>query len=71
MNPKYLNEMLEKCKENDFVFATRYEKPGGGSDDDTVVTLIGNKIFTFLGNLLFRLKISDILYATYLANNIF
>lgn len=62
MNPKYLDEMLKKCKENDFVFASRYEKGGGGSDDDTVITLIGNKIFTFLGNLLFRLKISDILY---------
>ena len=62
MDPKYLHEMLEKCKENDFVFASRYEKQGGGSDDDTIVTLIGNNIFTFLGNLFFGLKISDILY---------
>ena len=27
-----------------------------------MITLIGNKIFTFLGNLFFKLKISDILY---------
>jgi len=62
MDPKTLPEMLNQCKNNDLVFATRYEKPGGGSDDDTIVTLIGNKIFTFLGNFFFNLKISDILY---------
>ena len=61
MNPKYLKLMLEKCEFNDLVFCSRYEK-GGGSDDDNVVTLIGNKIFTFIGNLFFRLNISDILY---------
>ncbi len=62
MDPKYLNEMLDKCKKIDFVFASRYEKPGGGSEDDTLITFIGNKIFTFLGNLIFKLSISDILY---------
>ena len=62
MNPKYLIEMLESCKKNDLVFASRYAKPGGGSDDDTVVTFVGNKIFSFLGNFLFNLNISDILY---------
>ncbi len=61
MDPSYLNEMLESCKNNDFVFASRYLK-SAGSDDDTIVTLVGNKIFTFLGNFLFNLKISDILY---------
>ena len=62
MNPKYLSEMLENCEKNDLVFASRYERPAGGSDDDTFVTLIGNKIFSFLGNFLFNLNISDILY---------
>ena len=62
MNPKYISEMLENCKKKDLVFASRYAKPGGGSDDDTVVTFIGNKIFSFLGNFLFNLNISDILY---------
>ena len=48
---------------NDFVFTTRYEKPGG-SEDDTLITLIGNK-FSQIRNILFSLKITDILY-TYL-----
>ena len=34
----------------DFVFATRYEK-NCGSDDDTIITLIGNFIFTKIGRL--------------------
>ena len=70
MDPKYLFEMLDKCKNNDLIFATRYEKPDGGSDDDTIVTLIGNKIFSFLGNFLFDLKISDILYTYILGKTI-
>ena len=59
--------MYDYIKLNDFVFTTRYEKPGG-SDDDTIITLIGNKIFSKLGNILFSLRISDILY-TYLMGN--
>ena len=39
----------------DFVFASRYEK-NCASDDDTIVTYIGNFIFTKLGNLFFNLK---------------
>jgi len=62
MDPKYLKPMLDKCQDKDLIFASRYEKPEGGSDDDTIVTLIGNKVFTFLGNILFNLKISDILF---------
>ena len=53
MDPKYLPDMLSKCKNNDLIFASRYERPEGGSDDDTMVTYIGNKIFTLMGNLLF------------------
>ena len=62
MDPKYLEEMIKLCENKDLVFASRYQKPGGGSDDDDFVTIIGNAIFTFLGNFLFKLKISDILY---------
>jgi len=61
-DPKYLknmfNELLNNC---DFVFGSRYEK-GGGSDDDTFLTLIGNRIFSFICNLFFRLDISDVLF---------
>ena len=61
-DPKYLrnmyNELLNNC---DFVFNSRYEN-SGGSDDDTFLTLVGNRIFTFICNLLFRLNISDVLF---------
>lgn len=61
-HPKYLNFMLKKVLLGfNFVFASRYLKKGG-SKDDTFLTLIGNKIFTFLGKLLFKLKLSDILF---------
>lgn len=62
MDPKYLKLMYDECKNKDFIFASRYEKPEGGSDDDDIITLIGNKFFTFIGNFLFKLKISDILF---------
>ena len=62
MNPKYLDKMKKLCKNKDFVFATRYQKPGGGSDDDDSITFIGNYFFTIVSNFLFNLKISDILY---------
>ena len=61
MDPKYLNEMLKLCKDKDLVFASRYLK-GGGSDDDDIITYVGNKCFSFIGNFLFNLKLSDILY---------
>ena len=61
---KDLFKMYELMQENDFIYTTRYET-GGGSDDDTIITFIGNKFFSKLGNILFSLKISDILY-TYL-----
>ena len=61
-DPKYLGEMLKRNKDNfEFIFSTRYKKPGG-SDDDTILTFIGNYFFTFLSKILFQLNISDILY---------
>ncbi len=64
MNPKYLYEMMEKIKNKslDFLFASRYEKSGGGSDDDDFLTSIGNFLFTRIGNIFFSLKITDILF---------
>ena len=64
MNPSYLSDMLKILKNNnlDYLFASRYEKPGGGSDDDNFITTIGNFIFSNIGNLFFSLKISDILF---------
>jgi len=58
-----IDVMLKKISNNnyDLIFASRYEK-GAKSDDDTFVTLIGNKIFTLIGKIFFSLPISDILY---------
>ena len=56
-----LPKMYTEIQKYDFVYTTRYEKPGG-SDDDTILTFFGNKFFSLMGNLFFSLKISDILY---------
>ena len=61
MDPKDLFEMLKLTDKYSFIFASRYMK-NGGSDDDTIVTFIGNKFFSLIGKLFFNLKISDILY---------
>ena len=54
--------MLGINKDNhEFVFSTRYKKPGG-SDDDTILTFFGNYFFTSLCKILFRLRILDVLY---------
>ena len=55
--------MLEKISNSDcdIIFASRYEK-NSKSDDDTIVTWIGNKIFTLIGKIFFSLNITDILY---------
>ena len=68
-NPSEIEEMLKKISKDelDILFASRYEK-NGGSDDDTFLTLIGNKIFTILGKLFFKLKITDILYTFVVGN---
>ena len=62
-NPNEIKKMLHKIKKNksDFIFSSRYEK-NCGSDDDTIVTIVGNFFFTTLGNILFNLNITDILY---------
>jgi glycosyltransferase involved in cell wall biosynthesis len=63
MNPNELTGMLSEINNNhnDIVFASRYMK-NAGSDDDDLITSVGNFIFTFLGKVFFNLKISDILY---------
>ena len=67
-NPNELKNMFNKIKNGkyDFVFATRYEK-NCGSDDDTLITFVGNYIFTSLGKIFFKLKITDILYTYVMA----
>lgn len=60
-DPIYLERMLNFCESQDYVFTSRYLREGK-SDDDTILTKIGNFIFSTLGKILFSLKISDILY---------
>ena len=50
-----------QLKQNTSVFYTRYEK-NAGSDDDTILTYVGNRVFTFICNILFQLNISDVLF---------
>ena len=75
-NPNELKNMYDLAvKRNaDFIFGSRYMS-GALSQDDTIITLIGNKIFTFMGQFFFSLPISDILYTfvlgdTQKANNL-
>ena len=68
-DPTEINQMYNKAKKEnfDFVFGSRYLK-GASSDDDTIITFIGNKIFSFIGKIFFSLNISDILYTFVLGN---
>ena len=62
-NPSEIKKMHDtlQAKKLDFIFASRYDD-NAGSEDDTLVTLIGNKIFTLCGKIFFKLPITDILY---------
>jgi glycosyltransferase involved in cell wall biosynthesis len=62
-NPTEIEKMIERLEsENlDILFASRYQKLSG-SEDDTIVTLIGNYFFSLIGKIFFKLNISDILY---------
>ena len=72
-DPKDLNKMLSVLVNNNsnFVFASRYKGLNSGSKDDTFLTFIGNKIFTFACNLLFSLNLSDVLFTYVLGESAF
>ena len=55
-----MKKLLDKENLN-FVFGSRYQK-NSGSEDDTILTLIGNFFFTKFGKIFFKLPITDILY---------
>ena len=63
-NPSEIKKIVKKATSTnyDMVFASRYEDRNSGSEDDTWVTFVGNKIFTLAGKIFFGLPISDILY---------
>jgi glycosyltransferase involved in cell wall biosynthesis len=60
-DPKELSYMYKQIQTCDFVFGSRYQA-NAGSDDDTIITKIGNFIFTKIGQIFFKLPITDILY---------
>ena len=62
-DPTSIEKMYNMLKFNnlDFVFGSRY-KNNNKSDDDILVTAVGNYFFTKLVNLLFKFKISDALF---------
>ena len=61
-NPKDIPAFLKKIKQGySYVMGTRYGG-GGRSDDDTIIRLMGNRMFTLLTNLIHRTKVSDSLY---------
>ena len=68
-NPIEISSMMKKIKKKnlDFIFASRYEKKAG-SEDDTIITLVGNYFFSLMGRIFFNLKISDILYTFVIGN---
>ena len=62
-NPAELTKMFElmKSSESDFIFASRYIK-NGGSDDDSLLTFIGNKIFSLICRVFLLINLTDVLY---------
>ena len=62
-NPVELPRMFELMNnsKSDFVFASRYEK-NAGSDDDSFLTFIGNKIFSLICRIFLSIKLTDVLY---------
>jgi glycosyltransferase involved in cell wall biosynthesis len=61
-NPADIPRLLQKIDEGyDFVLGSRYMK-GAGSGDDTSIRLFGNKFFTMLTNIIWRMRVSDSLY---------
>jgi len=66
-NPLALKEMLKEINNGyDVVFGSRY-LPNSGSDDDTFVRYIGNKLFTLFMQKLFKVKLTDALFLYILA----
>ncbi|MDC0215484.1 glycosyltransferase [Candidatus Pelagibacter sp.] len=64
MDHKEIPQMFKAIKKrnDDLIFASRYLSKESGSMDDSMLTYIGNKIFTFFGKIFFGTNITDILF---------
>lgn len=61
-NPSDIPKLIRKIAQGyDYVMASRYTS-GARSDDDTFVRWIGNRLFTFLTNMLHGTRVTDSLY---------
>lgn len=61
-NPKDIPALLKKIGQGyEYAMASRYIKEGR-SDDDTIIRFIGNKILTFITNLLHGVNVTDSLF---------
>ena len=61
MLPKYLPLLIDQVKKgSDMVIVSRY-KDNAKSYDDTIVTAIGNYMFTKIVNIFFKLSLTDLL----------
>ena len=58
---KFITLLSEDSIEFDFILGSRY-MPGGGSDDDTVIRFIGNKVITLFFRIITGIKLSDSLF---------
>ena len=63
MDPNEIPDFYKNLIEGqiDLLFGSRYTK-NGSSEDDTIVTYLGNQIFTTIGKVFFSLPLTDILY---------
>lgn len=61
-NPKDIKKIIDKFREGfEFVMASRYAK-GGKSNDDTLLRFVGNKLFTWMTNLVHGTSVTDSLF---------
>lgn len=61
-DPSDIPALIEKVRKGyEYVMASRYA-PGGKSEDDTVVRWFGNRLFTWLTNIIHGTKVTDSLY---------
>ena len=66
-NPIYIYNLYKAIEDSndEFIFGSRYGK-NSGSDDDTILTHFGNRLFTNFGKLIFKIKINDILHTFFI-----
>lgn len=61
-DPKTIQNLIKKVEQGyEYVMASRYTK-GGKSEDDTLLRFTGNKVFTWLTNVVHGTSVTDSLY---------